>query len=219
MTNRVLHDEPCSNLDSTRQQKLDDNKAKSEPHIETKNSQSANIGEDALRLLVDLQQERDELLNKIKDLEDKYKRSLAETENVRSRMQRQVEDTKSFAIQGFCKDLLEIADVLALAKEAVPVKTFEENANSNVEELNVLFKQFYDGVLMTQTNLHKIFAKHGLIIVDPLNEKFDPNIHEAVFELTDETKTPGTIGVVLKPGYSLHQRPIRPAKVGIVKDK
>lgn len=70
---------------------------------------------------------------------------------------------------------------------------------------------------MTESQLQKIFNKHGLVQCDPVGEKFNPNIHEAIFEIVDETKEVGTVAVVTKIGYLLHERPIRPAKVGIVK--
>lgn len=76
-------------------------------------------------------------------------------------------------------------------------------------------KQLYDGVTMTQTQLTKIFQKHGLVAMRPLGEKFDPNRHEAIFQLKDDSKESGSIANVVKTGYLLHDRLIRPAKVGV----
>ncbi|GFG33776.1 hypothetical protein Cfor_05120, partial [Coptotermes formosanus] len=100
---------------------------------------------------------------------DKYKRALADGENMRRRLMKQIEDAKHFGIQGFCKDLLEV------------------------------------------------FTRHGLIPVNPLEEKFDPNLHEALFQQEVQGKAPGTIVVVSKIGYKLHERVIRPALVGVAK--
>uniref|UniRef100_A0AC34QHM2 GrpE protein homolog n=1 Tax=Panagrolaimus sp. JU765 TaxID=591449 RepID=A0AC34QHM2_9BILA len=154
--------------------------------------------------------EYDTILQEVEDLNDKYRRALAETENVRRRGQKQVEDAKIYAVQTFCKDLLEVADILELAIGAVK----PENAAKTEEIKGVL-----EGITMTKTVLLKTFEKHGLKKVDPEGEKFDPNLHEAVFEIPKEqTKyEPGQIGVVMKIGYSLHGRPIRPAQVGVVK--
>jgi len=150
----------------------------------------------------------EEYKGKLAAVEDKYKRQLAETENVRQRFMRQVEEAKTFGIQNFCKDLLEIADVLELATESVP-----KDALSNPD--NVALKQLYDGLIMTQTQLAKIFTKHGLVAVKPEGEKFNPNMHEAVFQVPDKSKESGSVANVVKIGYLLNDRLIRPAKVGV----
>ncbi|VDN54031.1 unnamed protein product [Dracunculus medinensis] len=138
-------------------------------------------------------EEYDGLLEEVDDwkeplalLQDKYMRALAETENVRRRSQKQIEDAKHFAIQSFCKDLLEVADILDLACATVKKEDIETN-----EHLSNLFK----GIEMTKTVLEKAFAKHGL--------------GKAKF-------APGYVAEVVKIGYSLKGRPIRAAKVGVV---
>ncbi|CAD5214960.1 unnamed protein product [Bursaphelenchus okinawaensis] len=154
--------------------------------------------------------EYDALREECDDVTDKYKRALAETENVRRRGQKQVDDAKVFAIQSFCKDLLEVADVLNLALESVKSEDLEKDSN---------LKNLYDGVNMTSTVLQKTFARHGLKKVSPEGEKFDPNLHDAVFQVPKEaTKhAPGHVAEVMKIGYYLHDRPIRAAQVGVVK--
>ena len=151
------------------------------------------------------------LKEKNESLLDKYKRALAEVENSRKRGQRQVEEAKTFAIQGFCKDLLEVADVLNMA-----VGSLEKDAAKDKA-----LKSVYDGISMTETSLLKAFAKHGLVQIRPEGQKFDPNLHEAVFEVPEEQSKfpPGHVSHVLNIGYSLHNRPVRPAKVGVVKSK
>ena len=142
-------------------------------------------------------------------LQDRYKRSLAETENVRNRMKKQVDDAKLFGIQGFCKDLLEVADILGKATETVPQ---DELAN------NPHLKNLYEGLTMTESQLHKLFVKHGLVRINPSEgEKFDPNIHEALFQQSVEGKEEDTVAVVTKIGYTLHHRTLRPALVGVFK--
>ncbi|CAL7938531.1 unnamed protein product [Xylocopa violacea] len=115
-----------------------------------------------------------ELKNNRNELEDKYKRALADGENLRVRLMKQIEDAKMFGIQGFCKDLLEVADILSKATESVP--------KDELTKKNPHLKTLYEGLKMTEAQLHKVFKKHGLVSLNPLNEKFDPNQHEALFQ-------------------------------------
>lgn len=162
-------------------------------------------------------------------LQDKYKRSLAETENLRARLQKQIEDARRFGIQGFCKDLLEVADILGHATQAVP--------KSEVSNNNVHLKNLYEGLTMTRDSMQQVFKRHGLESINPINEKFNPNFHEALFQkvnhflslskrflkcvcfffLFQETKEidPDHVVEVTKIGYKLHERCIRPALVGV----
>uniref|UniRef100_A0A914Z9M5 GrpE protein homolog n=1 Tax=Panagrolaimus superbus TaxID=310955 RepID=A0A914Z9M5_9BILA len=151
------------------------------------------------------------LSNEVEDLNDKYRRSLAETENVRRRGQKQVEDAKVFAVQSFCKDLLEVADTLDLAIGAVKPENIQKNSE---------VKSLHDGVVMMKSVLLKTFEKHGLVAVSPDGEKFDPNLHEAVFQIPKDKASakPGHIEQVMKIGYSLHGRPIRAAQVAVVQN-
>ena len=141
--------------------------------------------------------------------QDKYMRSLAETENVRNRMKKQVDDAKLYGIQGFCKDLLEVADILKTATLSVPQEQLSSNAP---------LKDLFDGLTMTQAQLQKLFGKHGLVQIAPAEgDKFDPNIHEALFQVPTSDKEEETIAVVQKIGYKLHDRTLRPALVGVFK--
>ena len=136
-------------------------------------------------------------------------RSLAETENVRQRMRKQVDDAKLYGIQGFCKDLLEVADILQTATVSVP----QEELSSNPH-----LKDLFDGLTMTETQLQKVFGKHGLVQITPSEgEKFDPNMHEALFQVPTADKEGDTVAVVQKIGYKLHDRTLRPAMVGVFK--
>ncbi|XP_076758599.1 grpE protein homolog, mitochondrial Roe1 [Xylocopa sonorina] len=156
-----------------------------------------------------LNKELTDLKSNRNELEDKYKRALADGENLRVRLTKQIEDAKIFGIQGFCKDLLEVADILGKATESVP--------KDELTEKNPHLKTLYEGLRMTEAQLHKVFKKHGLVSLNPLNEKFDPNQHEALFQQEVEGKEPGTIVVVSKLGYKLHERVVRPALVGVAK--
>lgn len=158
--------------------------------------------DDLLKALQEMQQNRDEI-------NDKYRRALAENENIRKRFQKQVEEAKLFGIQGFCKDLLDVADVLNKATECVPKEEVTDN--------NPHLKNLYEGLTMTESVLKTVFTRHGLEVINPIDEKFNPNFHEALFEQAVEGKPPGTVVVVSKTGYKLHERIIRPALVGVSK--
>nr|CDJ83871.1 GrpE nucleotide exchange factor domain containing protein [Haemonchus contortus] len=157
--------------------------------------------------------EYDALIEEGSEWQDKYKRSLAETENVRNRGIKQTEEAKVFAIQGFCKDLLEVADILDLAVDSVKPEQLESADKALVD--------LHKGIVMTKTVLLKTFKKHGLVQVNPMGEKFDPNFHEAVFQVPADKDTkvePGHVMHVSKVGYSLKERPVRAAQVGVVVD-
>lgn len=139
-------------------------------------------------------------------VQDKYLRALAETENVRQRMEKQVEDARTFGIQVFAKDLLEIADVLEKAIGSVTTQTVKESDNEQ-------FKSLHEGLIMTDTQLQKIFKKNGLEKINPKGEKFDPNFHEAMYQVSGDK--PGIVVDVTQIGYMLHGRTIRSAKVGV----
>ncbi|XP_073963866.1 grpE protein homolog, mitochondrial Roe1 [Choristoneura fumiferana] len=150
----------------------------------------------------------------VKDYEDKYKRALADGENVRRRMVKQVEDAKHFAIQGFCKDLLEVADTLAAAAESVPGSELDAGTEGGAA---AALRSLHDGIRLTRAQLTQVFTRHGLVAVSPLREKFDPNLHEALFQQEVEGAEPGTVVTVSKVGYKLHERCVRPALVGVAK--
>lgn len=147
------------------------------------------------------------------NIQDKYKRALAETENVRQRFQKQIQDAKLFGIQGFCKDMLEVADILNKAAESV--------SQEELRKADAALKTLYEGLQMTEVQLHKVFTRHGLVRLSPAEgEKFDPNCHEAQFvQPLAEGKTPGTVFIVNKVGYKLHERTLRPALVGVFASK
>lgn len=149
----------------------------------------------------ELESSNTELKSKYDDIMDKYRRSIAESDNMRKRLTKQIEDAKIFGIQGFSKDILEVADVL------------DKAVGMGVESQSV--EDLHQGLKMTQAQLLQVFKRHGLETIDPLNEKFDPNKHDALFQIPDPSKEPNTVVNVQKVGYSLHGRTIRPASVGV----
>ncbi|KAM8938843.1 grpE protein homolog 1, mitochondrial [Pelodytes ibericus] len=153
--------------------------------------------------------EKTKLEEKLKEITDKYKRALAETENLRQRSQTMVEEAKLYGIQGFCKDLLEVADTLEKATESVP--------KEEIKDGNTHLKNLYDGLVMTEVQMQKVFKKHGVVKLNPVDATFDPYEHEALFHAPVEGKQAGTVALVTKVGYKLHKRILRPALVGVVK--
>lgn len=142
------------------------------------------------------------------DLLNKYKRALADGENMRKRLIKQIDEAKIFGIQNFCKDLIDVADVLGHATQAVPKDKLKGNAD---------LKNLYEGLNLTRASLLQVFKRHGLETLDPINEKFDPNLHEALYQTEDNTVEADTVIQVTKLGYKLHKRCIRPALVGVSK--
>ncbi len=141
-------------------------------------------------------------------LKDQALRALAEAENTRRRIQREKEDATRYAVAGFARDLLEIADNLRRALEAAPADGLADHP---------LAQQLSVGVSMTEKMLADAFAKHGISRIDPTGEKFDPNYHQAMFEVPDANTPPGTVVQVIQAGYVLNGRLLRPAMVGIAK--
>jgi molecular chaperone GrpE len=141
------------------------------------------------------------------DTKDRLLRALAETENVRRRAQREREDTQRYAASGFARDLLATADNLRRALDSV----------SEAEIKDVRLRGLLDGVAATERELLSVFERHGIRRIDPKGERFDHNLHQAIFEVERPDAPPGTVIEVLQPGYVLHDRLLRPAMVGVAK--
>lgn len=149
-----------------------------------------------------------ELEAELADTKDKLLRALAESENVRRRASRDVENASKRAIAGFAREMVVVADNLSRALDSV-----EKEQAAHHDSLKALV----EGVEMTAREMQNAFARNGIKKVDPLGEKFDPQLHEAMFEYEDPSKPAGSIGQVLEVGYILHDQPLRPAKVGVTK--
>lgn len=134
---------------------------------------------------------------------------MADSENMRKRLTKQIDDAKIFGIQSFCKDLLDVSDILGHATEAVP--------KEELNDKNPHLKTLYEGLSMTKAQLNQVFKRNGLEQINPIDEKFNPNYHEALFQQEVPKKDPNTVVVVSKIGYKLHERVVRPALVGVSK--
>ena len=138
---------------------------------------------------------------------DRLLRALAENENIRRRGQREREETARFAIASFARDVLPVADNLRRALEAVPGDAGENEALGSL----------VGGIELTERELAAIFERHGIERIDPAGEKFDHNLHEAMFEVPTADAEPGTVVQVFETGYVLNGRLLRAARVGIAR--
>ncbi len=156
----------------------------------------------------DAQQQINELTKKLAETHDKMLRALAELENTRRRTERERQDTAKFSVASFARDLLTVSDNLRRALNAIPKNELDKN-----EQLKTIFV----GVESTERELFRIFENNGITKIDPMHKKFDPNLHEVLFETPAEGKDSGIITQVIEPGYMIHERLLRPARVGVAK--
>ena len=144
----------------------------------------------------------------IADLKDKLLRALADTENLRRRSQKDREDALKYSSANFARDMLSVADNLRRAIESIP-----EDGDPDGQAL----VGFIEGISLTEKELLSTLERHGIQKVEPMGEKFDPQFHEAMFEVPTNDAAAGTVVQVVETGYVIHDRLLRPAKVGIAK--
>lgn len=140
-------------------------------------------------------------------------RALAEAENTRRRAQKDREEASRYGIARFARDLLDVADNLRRALESLPAD------NQDEAEAGDKFKSVIEGVEATERELLRAFEKNGIRQLDPAGEIFSPNFHEVMFETPGTGQPAGTIIQVIEKGYLLHDRLLRPARVGVAKDE
>jgi molecular chaperone GrpE len=144
------------------------------------------------------------------ELKDKLLRTLAEMENLRARTARDVADSRVYGVSSLARDILGIADNLARALQTVRAGV-KENADGSIKSL-------LDGVELTERELLKVLEKHGVRKFEPqAGEKFDPNLHQAMYEVTDPALPGGTVAQVVQAGYMIGERMLRPALVAVAK--
>jgi molecular chaperone GrpE len=150
-----------------------------------------------------------ELEAELADTKDRLLRALAETENLRRRSLRDLQEAHKYAFTNFARELLEVADNLSRALDAVPPRARDE-----IE----FVRNLADGIAMTEKALLTSFERHQIAKVTPeIGEKFDHNRHQAMFEVETTSQPPGTVAQVLQPGYTIAGRLLRPALVGVAK--
>src|SRR5882724_8913418 len=140
---------------------------------------------------------------------DKMLRTLAEMENLRKRTSREVADARIYGITGFARDILDIADNLQRALDAVPA---EMKATADPA-----LKAFIEGVELTERSLLNTLEKNGVTKFDPSGEKFNPNFQQAMYEVPDTSVPSGTVVQVVQAGFMIGERVLRPALVGVSK--
>ncbi|RLV91618.1 GrpE protein mitochondrial [Spathaspora sp. JA1] len=142
------------------------------------------------------------------EMKNHYARAIADFRHLQETTKAEVQKSKDFALQKFAKDLLESLDNFSLALGHVKEDTLSTNAE---------VKNLYDGVDMTRNIFFKTLNKHGIEKIDAMDKPFDPNLHEATFQVPQPNKEPNTVFHIQQDGYTLNSRVLRPAKVGVVK--
>ena len=142
-------------------------------------------------------------------LKDRVLRTLAEMENLRRRTEREVADAKTYGVTSFARDMLSVVDNLARALEHLPAEA-RTNADPHLQSM-------IEGVELTARDLEAALGRHGVKKLEPKGQKFDPNFHQAIFEAPDQTVPAGTVSQVVQSGWTIGDRVLRPAMVGISK--
>lgn len=142
-------------------------------------------------------------------LKDKVLRTLADMENLRRRSEKEIADAKTYGVSAFARDMLTFADNLRRAVESLPAEAREQASPP--------LRAFVEGVELTERDFLSRLARHGVKKLEPQGQKFDPNLHEALFEVPDPSVAPGTVAQVVEAGYVIGERVLRPAKVGVAR--
>lgn len=150
-----------------------------------------------------------DLEKEVTESKDRYLRLAAEMENLRKRTEREKAEATLYAASNFARDLLSVADSLSRALSAVPP---EER-----DVIDDVMKKFLDGIELTERELMSVFQRHNIRKLDTIGTKFDPNLHQAMFEVPTAEKPPGTVMQEVQSGYAVGERCLRPALVGVAK--
>jgi molecular chaperone GrpE len=155
----------------------------------------------------------DEALEALKaenaDLRDRFLRLAADMDNLRRRTDREIKDAKSYAVTGFARDMLSVSDNLRRAIESLP-----EDARAGAD---AAVTALIEGVEMTERGMLATMERHGIRKIEPVGQKFDPNFHQAMFEVPNPDVANNTVVQVVQAGYAIGERVLRPAMVGVAK--
>ena len=203
MINDTPEENPQQDSNANSDGQTPDEKASDEnPASDNKAEQDINLNvEDILDPLSTLQAERDEL-------KDQMLRAVAETENTRRRAERDVAQARKYGHTSFARDLLSVVENLSRAVEALPEQR---------DDLDETMKNLVIGVEMISREMTNVLERHGITRIMPMGEKFDPNKHQAMFEVPTKDAEPGMIVQVAQSGWMLHDRLLSPAMVGVAK--
>lgn len=153
--------------------------------------------------------EKEALEAEIATLKDKFLRAFAEADNVRRRAEREIADAKVYGITGFARDMLAVADDFERALGTIPVEE-RESAEGTL-------KTVLEGIELTGRQLNQTLTRHGVTKIEAEGTKFDPNLHQAMFEVPNTELPSGTVVQVIQSGYTIGGRVLRPAMVGVSK--
>ena len=145
----------------------------------------------------------------VAELRDRLLRAAADMENLRKRTEREIADTRSYAISGFARDMLTATDSLSRALTMLPPEAREAGDTTT--------KSLIEGIEMTEREMQRLLAKHGVRPIEAEGQKFDPHKHQAMFEVPDPTRPEGTVVQVGQAGFAIGDRVLRPAMVGVAK--
>ena len=168
----------------------------------------ANEGELQAEIVGDSAAELAQAKAEAAQYKDQLLRALAEAENTRRRSQREREETARYATSAIGRDIVQVADNLSRALAAVPAEALATDE---------ALKNLVEGIAATERQFLTVLERHNIKRIDPMGEKFDANLHQAMFEVPNSGKPSGTVVQVLQPGYVLHDRLLRPALVGVAK--
>ncbi len=193
------------------------NKTKKQVSSDSKKNENNNIEENENEEIIFEDNNDNNVLNSEEELkkeleqaiEDK-KRALADAENTRRRGVKDLEQSRKYGHISFAREMLSVVDSLESAVNSSP---------QNKDQLTDEIKNFIVGVEMTLEQLKQVFNNHNISKIDPQGDKFDYNVHQAMFEKETDEFEPGLIIEVMQPGWSLHDRLLRPAMVGVSKKK
>jgi molecular chaperone GrpE len=143
------------------------------------------------------------------EFKDKLLRTLAEMENLRKRTEREISDARAYGVSNFARDVLAVADNMHRALEAIGPEARQQ--------ADATLKTLIEGIELTERELHKVLSKNGVKKFSPEGEKFDPNLHEAMYEMPTADLPAGHVAQVMQAGYMLGERVLRPAMVGVSK--
>lgn len=174
-------------------------------HSESGTAAAPEIGAAQFKdMIAALQAELDKKSAALADKHDLYVRAVAETENVRRRMEKEKEDTAKYAITKFARDVFSVGDNFQRAISAVPAEAAEKDP---------ALKNFLDGVILAERDFRGALEKNGVRLIDPAGQPFNPHHHQAVMEQENTSVPAGTVLQVFEPGYLIDERCLRPAMV------
>ena len=172
----------------------------------SKEAEASEVTDDALSAAL---QAIDELRAENVSLKDKVLRGLADYENLRKRAEREKAEATLYAATNFARDLLSVADNFSRALSSI--------GPEQLEGVDQAVKNLLEGIQVTEKELLQVFERYSIRKIEPKFEKFDPNLHQAMFEVPTGDQAPGTVMEVVQPGYAIGERCLRPAMVGVAK--